>query len=362
MISGETSPGSEPPLRTLSVVLPNFNHGHFLGRALEALARQSHPPDEVVVVDDASTDDSCAVADTYHTRFHSLTLLRNEHNLGVIPALQRGLEAVTGTFVYFASADDFVLPDFFKRAVHTLAGDAEAAFFCGETMLVDSDTGHLLGYRPVVRPSRRLTRFTPSQVSTLLARADNFILTGSTLFRRAMVVSKGGFDPKAGSFADGLLARRLALSHGFYFDPSVLAVWNVSSAGVSRSTALDLDRATSVLTQLPGLINQSAEFPDWYAARFSDRWRFATTRLALSSTPPNVLLLVAMGSKSFSDRWILNTLAGLRPFRIGRLFALAFLALRFRPYRLMDLASTFVTRRMERARGAVRPVKSADRP
>ena len=47
---------------TLSVVMPNFNHGHYLKEALESVLAQSFKPLEVIVVDDASTDDSLAVA------------------------------------------------------------------------------------------------------------------------------------------------------------------------------------------------------------------------------------------------------------------------------------------------------------
>ena len=45
----------------LTVILPNFNHARFLDQALGALVKQSKPADEVIIIDDASTDDSVAV-------------------------------------------------------------------------------------------------------------------------------------------------------------------------------------------------------------------------------------------------------------------------------------------------------------
>ena len=48
-----------PP--TLSAVIANYNHGHFLARAIEAMVTQSRPPDELLVLDDGSEDDSVAV-------------------------------------------------------------------------------------------------------------------------------------------------------------------------------------------------------------------------------------------------------------------------------------------------------------
>ena len=84
-------------------------------------------------------------------------------------------------------------------------------------MLLSGETGERLGYRPAVRPSPSPQKFTPEMTRRLLARADNFMLAGSGLFRRDYVMAKGGFDGRAGSFADGLLTRKIALTHGFYF-------------------------------------------------------------------------------------------------------------------------------------------------
>src|SRR5437879_10432527 len=95
---------------TLSVVLPNFNHARLLPRAIRGLLAQERPADEILVVDDGSTDDSLSVIEAIAAVTPSITLLRNETNRGVIPTLARGLRAAQGRYVYFAAADDWVLP------------------------------------------------------------------------------------------------------------------------------------------------------------------------------------------------------------------------------------------------------------
>ena len=52
--------GQDEKQNRLSVVLPNYNHGHLLARAVEALRRQELQPDEIILIDDASTDASVA--------------------------------------------------------------------------------------------------------------------------------------------------------------------------------------------------------------------------------------------------------------------------------------------------------------
>jgi glycosyltransferase involved in cell wall biosynthesis len=309
------------------------------------LAAQERPPDEIVVVDDASTDDSLVVLDRYRERLPQLIVLRNECNSGAIASFQHGLEASSGRFVYFAAADDWVLPGFFKKALTIFYANPDCGFVCGEAVVLRGETGAVTGYRPAVRPSLREGKFTPESTRRLLRRADNFMLAGSAVFRRDAVMEKGGFNGRAGSFADGLLTRKIALTHGFYFAPGIFAVWNVFSQGYSRTTALDIEQAKSALKDLPALMERDADFPKWYPAVFKRRWRFGAARLALEARPPRGRLLVELGAISAFDAWLLSTLCPWLAYRPVRWLTLAFLAARLRPYRLRDLVSTHIARR-----------------
>src|SRR5262245_7866102 len=104
--------GAEPqsaaePRRTpaLSIVVPNYNHGHLIGEALAAMAGQTAAPFEVIVVDDGSTDDSVAriraLAADMPLQLHS-----HPRNRGVVAAMNTGLSLVKGDFVLFSAADD----------------------------------------------------------------------------------------------------------------------------------------------------------------------------------------------------------------------------------------------------------------
>ena len=82
---------------TLSVILPNYNHAKFVGCALMALVAQERAPDEIIVIDDGSTDDSVAVIERLAAGAPTIRLLRNDRNIGVITTLQRGLREARGT-------------------------------------------------------------------------------------------------------------------------------------------------------------------------------------------------------------------------------------------------------------------------
>ncbi len=123
----------------LSVVLPNFNHSQFLPAAFDALAAQTRPADELIVIDDASVDESVAVITAHLSRFANARLIRNEKNLGVVRNMNIGLELARGDVIAFAAADDVIYPCFFERACALLDAFPQAAFASGRTDIIDAD-------------------------------------------------------------------------------------------------------------------------------------------------------------------------------------------------------------------------------
>jgi hypothetical protein len=337
----QTSDMSEP---LLSVVLPTYNHAQYLARAIDAIAGQARPPDEIIVIDDASTDDSRDVLAHSQSRHPNLIVLINGRNLGALSALQRGLEIAKGRYIYFAAADDQVLPGFFSLAIDTLEAAPTLGLFCAETILLDGATGRKIGTRPVVRPLRMGGGLSAREVEALLKRADNFIHTGSSIFRRRAVLDKGGFIAEAGSFSDGLLARKIALTQGMWFTPTPVATWCIYADGLSRSTALDRDKAIGALSTVPRLIELDQDFPPWYSELFERRWRFGSARLALDATPPDQELIAAMAPSTRVDRGVIGMMMPWLRFRVARLAMLAWLTLRLRPFRLRDVAVTTLDR------------------
>jgi glycosyltransferase involved in cell wall biosynthesis len=335
-----------PP--TLSVVLPNYNHAVYVGRALAALIAQERAPDEIIVIDDGSTDDSVRVIEQFAAQAPSIHVLLNPQNRGVIPTLDRGLREARGKYIYFAAADDYVLPGFFKAALPRLEANPDLGLFCGEAMLVDGRTDRPFAVRPAVRPRMRAGVVTAADVLQLLRSSDNWILTGSAVFRRECAVWGGGFDEHLGSFADGFLARKIALKFGFFFEPKIVATWFVLPDSVSRKTALEQHRASRMLEVATAQIAGDPVFPAWYANAFGDRWRFATCRLALQAVPTDREFLLAMGAGSSAERAELDKLLSLPGRKIVHLAILARLWYRLRPTSLTALLRTMLAMRAMR--------------
>lgn len=101
----------------LSLVLAVYNGEQTLERALASVFAQSYPLDEVVIVNDGSSDATSQIIARWNERL-PITCLVNERNIGFLQALQRGIGAATGNVVFRLDADD----EWFPHHVATIMG------------------------------------------------------------------------------------------------------------------------------------------------------------------------------------------------------------------------------------------------
>jgi hypothetical protein len=110
----ESTRGHKPKV---SIVIPCYNHGHFLPDSIgSGLAQEGVEPD-VIVVDDASTDDSAAMAQRFADGDSRVALLRHQQNRGHVISFNDGYAAATGEFIVRLDADDLLTPRSLARSV-----------------------------------------------------------------------------------------------------------------------------------------------------------------------------------------------------------------------------------------------------
>ena len=328
----------------LSVVLPNFNHGLYLPDALDALLSQECVADEIIVVDDCSSDGSREIVARYAATNPSIRLLVNAKNVGAIASLSRGLGEARGQYIYFGAADDFVMPGFFSSAIKMLQANPGAGLFCGDAVLIDGLSGHKIGTRPPVRPRIRAGFIGPRQFAGLLRHNDSFIVTGAAVFRRDAVVSAGGFNERLASLADGYLTRLVTLTHGFCYSPTTVLTWRIFKNSLSRTESTRLDLTRQLVGNAEAMMAENPAFPSWYRSAFARRWHFLVSRLGVLENPINRDLLMDMGARNAIDRALFSFFLKAFSGQFARILILGWLWSRLRPFSLIDLGSTALAR------------------
>ena len=265
----------------LSVVLTSFNYARFLPAALEALSAQTRPPDELIVIDDQSSDDSVAIITSFLGHFPNARLVQNPRNLGTIANLNAGLGMACGTVVYFAAADDIAYPLLFERGMEMLGAHPAAALFSARSDVLDG-AGKVGGALATAIPLRSPGFIPPDTVARQLMRDDNWLIGNTTLYRRDALVAAGGFAAEFGSFCDGYVSRLLAARYGACFSPEVLGAWRRHSGGFAWSQTADFTRAQELVTVVERQMKADPTFPAGYGRRWARRYLFGARRFALA--------------------------------------------------------------------------------
>ncbi len=119
----------------VSIIINNYNYGHFVGAAIESALNQTYDRIEVIVVDDGSTDNSRTIIASYKAR----VLPVFKENGGQASAFNAGFAASSGEIVCFLDADDIFLPQKVAEVVQVLSA-RESSWCFHPLKLVDADT------------------------------------------------------------------------------------------------------------------------------------------------------------------------------------------------------------------------------
>ncbi len=136
----------------ISVVMAVFNHERFVVQAVESVLNQSITDFEFIIVDDGSSDGTSTILDTCHDP--RIVRLRNESNIGLTRSLNRGLQAVRGSFIARQDADDISLPDRLERQVAFMHEHPDVGLVGSSCSLIDQEGKRLGRYQPRVSDLR----------------------------------------------------------------------------------------------------------------------------------------------------------------------------------------------------------------
>ncbi|MDB4888780.1 MAG: glycosyltransferase [Gemmatimonadetes bacterium] len=184
-VTGQTPARLAP---RLSICIPTYNRAEFIGETLESIAREAHPDVEVVVSDNASSDNTSEVVESYRTRIPRLIYFRSDTNDGFAVNFFRAVDLSHGTYAWLLGSDDVVRPGMLARAVKEL--ESRATLYVYDRLECDR---HLapLQIDPILSVPRDPLRFPVHDRASLLwylghsrSIASLFSFMSSVIFER----------------------------------------------------------------------------------------------------------------------------------------------------------------------------------
>ena len=249
---------------SVSVVIPCYNQGRFLGEAIASADAQGSLVSEIVVVDDGSTDETRAVA----TRDPSVRYLHQERR-GLSAARNSGWRASFGDHIAFLDADDRLLPGAIEAGIEAFERWPRAAFAFGHYELMDEEGAVLPTWRErriaddqsftsgdfelVLPDGRRAGRSPqPRRVSdhyTAMLRRNYISMHAAVLYGRAVLEETAGFDSRLSVLEDYDLYLRVTRTHPVACHDRVVAQYRRHPAAMSRDMLNMLRMALFVLRE-----------------------------------------------------------------------------------------------------------------
>jgi glycosyltransferase involved in cell wall biosynthesis len=126
----------------VSIVITSYNGDKYLAEQLESIIGQTYPSLEIIISDDASTDDTWAIAQRYATQDARIVLVRHEKNVGLHANLGGALARANGEFIAISDQDDIWRPDKIEKQLALLNG---AVGVYSDSALIDAK-GNSLGF------------------------------------------------------------------------------------------------------------------------------------------------------------------------------------------------------------------------
>lgn len=202
----------------VSVIIPTYNRAHLIERSINSVLQQTYDDLELIVVDDASTDNTSSVISKITDK--RLRYFRNEKNIGPSKSRNKGIELAKGELIAFHDSDDEWCEDKLEKQINLLNNSSfeVAAVYCGMEFF-NFETGEKIGedlrevnFREVFKNG--LHFLTPANVTVMI--------------KKEVLNEVGKFDERLHAMEDTELAIRVSkkYSYGFVKEPLVKVTRN----------------------------------------------------------------------------------------------------------------------------------------
>jgi glycosyltransferase involved in cell wall biosynthesis len=221
---------------SVSVIIPFHNGSRWIERALESVQNQITPPNEVIVVNDGSSEDESGFLVGLQQRFNFQIL--NQENSGQSAARNLGVYKTTSDYICFLDQDDYYLPKHNQILLENADFDDPKFGFSYGDLWRSNEAGQILSHSSINVKMKH-----PHKDLRTLVGKNMYIVPSATLISRTAFLAVGGFDPELRGYEDDDLFLRFFLAgYSNKFTPEAVTVWTVNTTSTSFTESMARSR------------------------------------------------------------------------------------------------------------------------
>lgn len=263
----------------ITAVVPTYNRGPLIARAIESMLGQTRPPDEIVIVDDGSSDDTAERLQVYGERIRYV----RQDNAGGSAARNRGVEEASHPWVAFLDSDDHWRPEHLQRMEAAIVATSQGAgVYFADTLGSSAEGG---------RPFWELAGLRIDGCHQLLADASDWVMRPvqpmmlqSSVFRRSDYRAVGGLDTSLALRHDTMIFFQLGLGRPACAVAEAGSIMTSDDSSGARLSATHSDETprywSETASMYARLVSRGAPISAAHRRDLSERLAVAQMRLA----------------------------------------------------------------------------------
>ena len=235
-------------LSLITVIIPNFNHAQFLQRRIDSILQQSFQDFELIMLDDASTDNSRDIMESYRSHLKVKAIHYNSHNCGSpFKQWEKGIGLANGEWIWIAEGDDYCDPHFIQALLPALT-EPGCVLAYNEVRWVNEHDELLKASQP--QPAQWYSG--PEFLARHMMLQDHLVNSGMVMFRQSALQGLPNRWTEMKQAGDYLLWVQIAAKGKVY------ASGTEQAAFVRHSQSLSLQQLGT-----PQHLQESLEVQDW---------------------------------------------------------------------------------------------------
>ncbi len=231
----------------VSIIVVTYNSSLFVRETLESAKRQSYNNIELIITDDASTDDTVKVCREWiannKNRFVRVELKTVEQNTGIAKNCNRGLNMANGEWLKYIAGDDILMDDCIKDYLIFIDENKDISFITSHIQTID-ESGNSINAEEFDYDALQKYFFSKSAQKQLktYARLPIFLNSPAFFIRKEAINKAGGFDERFKIYEDICLIYRMNINNYRIYNLEKTTVkYRIHENAISRSTTEEIE-------------------------------------------------------------------------------------------------------------------------